>query len=209
VRIICFAIVIALSAGCGSGRVIYPHPPGEPGTDPGPEITGVSCDNPSASCEDVAPGSGERVKAFALVTVRVTADDLFDPPRRVGPKQVSFLHPPLGTFEFRGRDRDLSGNVLTTAGPAFSERSAEALVGTWIVGMRRGSSRRVHGRYAGTLGGVELPAGRDRNILIDLLDFCYPTIRLRGRVRWSSLSGSGGPVQWQPAVSISGCGSGS
>jgi hypothetical protein len=50
----------AILVGCGNtGTVIYPHPPGEPGTDPGPEITGVSCSNVSASCEDVKAGSGE------------------------------------------------------------------------------------------------------------------------------------------------------
>ncbi len=195
--------------------MIYPHPPGEPGTDPGPEITGVSCDNPSASCEEVRPGSGEAVKAFALVTVRVTVDELGEPPRRVEPRQVAFLHPPLGSFSFRGRDRDLTGDMLRDpassliGGTAFFERHADALVGTWTVGMKRGGARRMRGRYAGTLDGIELPAGRERIFLIELVDFCYPTVRVGSRLRWSPQDGSGSPVTMQPAVSISGCGVGS
>jgi hypothetical protein len=191
--------------------VIYPHPPGEPGTDPGPEITGVTCDNPSASCEDVGAGAGDAVNAFALVTVRVTVEDLIEPPVRVGPTQVAFLHPPLGQFRFRGRDRDLTTFMLhdrpsSVSEPALFERHADALVGTWVVGMRRGASRRVRGRYAGTLGGTELPAGRDRVILIELVDFCYPTLRASSRLHWSWADGSGSPVRLEPSVSISGCG---
>jgi hypothetical protein len=92
------------------------------------------------------------------------------------------------------------------AGPAFFERHAEALVGTWVVGLRRGASRRVHGRYAGRLGGTELPAGRDRHILIELVDVCYPELRVSGRLHWSYNDGSGSPVRVEPAVSVSGCG---
>ena len=212
----CVAALMVMSSGCApAGVAIYPHPPGEPGTDPGPEITGISCDNPSASCEEAGRGSGEAVKPFALVTVRVTVDDLVDPPVRVGPRQVTFLHPPLGPIPFRGRDRDLTVEMLRDrtssriAGVAFFERNADALVGVWVVGMRRGGARRVRGRYAGTLDRIELPAGRDRVILIELLDFCYPTVRLTSRLHWSSSDGSGSPVTRQPALRISGCGSGS
>jgi hypothetical protein len=214
--------VVALSgggllwSGCGSGgRVIYPHPPGEPGTDPGPEITGVSCGDPSTSCVEVRPGSGDALKAFGLVTVRVTVDDVSDPSRRVGPRQVAFLHPPLGPIPFRGRDRDLTTDMLRDptasriGGRGFFERDAETLVGVWVIGMRRGSARRVHGRYAGRLDGIELPAGRDRLFLIELVDFCYPTVRVSGRMRWSWLDGSGSPVNLQPTLSVSGCESGS
>jgi hypothetical protein len=192
--------------------VIYPHPPGEPGEEPGPEITGVSCANPSASCEDVGQGAGEAVKPFALVKVRVTVDDATDPSRRVGPRDVFFLHPVLGTFPFRGRDRDLAIGMLRDHGPSapgereFFERDADALVGVWIVGMRRGAVRRVRGRYTGRLDGVELPAGRDRVILIELVDYCYPTLRVTSRTRWSWSDGSGSPVTWQPSVSVTGCG---
>ena len=214
-RVLSLAVLVAALLACGaSGEVIYPHPPGEPGEEPGPEITGVSCDNPSASCEDVGAGTGDAVKAFALVTVRVTVDDLIDPPVRVGPTEVAFLHPPLGSFEFRGRDRDLTTFMFrdraasAVAEPAFFERHAEALVGTWVVGMRRGASRRVHGRYAGRLGSTELPAGRDRHILIELVDFCYPELRVSGRLHWSFADGSGSPVRVEPTVSISGCGVG-
>lgn len=192
--------------------MIYPHPPGEPGTDPGPEITGVSCGNPTSSCTEISPGSGEPLKSYALVTVRVTVDDVIDPPVRVGPRQVSFLHPPLGSFSFRDRDRDLTIDMFadrasSEIGAAFFERSADALVGTWTVGMRRGAARQVHGRYAGTFAGIELPVGRERDILIELLDFCYPTVRLGSRLHWSWLDGSGSPVTRQPVVAISGCGS--
>lgn len=214
VRVAYLVAAIAICSGC-SGRVIYPHPPGEPGTDPGPEITGVTCGNPSSSCEDVDPGSGEPLKAFALVSVRVTVDDLIDPPVRVGPRELRFLHPPLGSFEFRGRDRDLTVDMVSSSAPSATggtvlfERKADALVGTWVVGMRRGSTRRVHGRYTGTLDGIELPVGHDRNITIELVDFCYPTLRLSSRLHWSWLDGSGSPITLQPAVSVSGCGAGS
>jgi hypothetical protein len=194
--------------------MIYPHPPGEPGTEPGPEITGISCINPSSSCEDVTPGTGEALKAFALATVRVTVDDLVDPPVRVGPREVRFLHPPLGAFEFRGRNRELTTDMVSsnspglTAGTALFERKADALVGTWVVGMRRGAARRVHGRCTGTLDGIELQPGRERNILIELVDFCYPTLRVSSRFHWSYFDGSGSPVTRQPAVSVSGCDAG-
>ena len=208
-------MVVALSSGCGSGHVIYPHPPGEPGTEPGPEITGVSCGTPASSCQEVSAGTGEPARAHALVTVQVTVDDLVDPPVRIGPRRVSFLHPPLGSFEFRGRDRDLTTDMFsdrassTALEPAAFERNADALVGTWVVGMRRGASRRIHGRYTGTLDRIELPVGRERNILIELVDFCYPTVRLSSRMHWSWLDGSGSPVRFEPSISVNGCGSGS
>ena len=191
--------------------MIYPHPPGEPGTDPGPEITGVSCGNVSASCEDVKAGSGEPAKAFLLATVRVTVDDQIDPPVRLGPRDATFLHPPLGPIHFGGRDRHLtvdmfSDRTSSLIGAGFFDRNTDALVGTWVVGMRREGARRVRGRYVGTLDGVELPVGRDRIILIELVDFCYPTVQLGSRLHWSWADGSGSPLTFQPALTVSGCG---
>ena len=207
------ALLLAMSAGCGRrGVTVYPHPVEEPGTEPGPDIAGVSCHAPGSSCEDVLQGSGEPLKPYALVTVRLTVDDVVEPPVRVGPRQLSFLHPPIGQIEFMGRDRDLSVNMFgdqasAAVGSAFFERDADALVGSWLVGLRRGGSRRVRGRYTGTLDRVELPPGRDRTILIELLDFCYPTVLLRSGGRWSWFDGSGSPVSLQPTLSVTGCGS--
>jgi hypothetical protein len=65
----------------------------------------------------------------------------------------------------------------------------------------------VRGRYAGTLGGIELPVGRDRLILIELMDFRYPTVHLGRRLRWSWADGSGSPLTFQPSLTVSGCGS--
>jgi hypothetical protein len=206
------AASMAILAGCGgTGTMIYPHPPGEPGADPGPEITGVSCSNISASCEDVRAGSGEAAKAFLLATVRVTVDDQIDPPVRVGPREATFLHPPLGAIQFGGRERHLTLDMFANRrssliGERFFDYSTDALVGTWVVGMRRGGARRVRGRYTGTLHGVELPAGRDRIILIELVDFCYPTVQLGSRLRWSWADGSGSPLTFQPSLTVSGCG---
>jgi predicted small lipoprotein YifL len=213
-RLILLALLlVAMAAGCGRrGVTVYPPAAEEPGTEPGSDIAGASCTGSRASCTDVAPGSGEPLKAYALVTARIIVDDVVEPPVRVGPRQLTFLHPPIGQIEFMGRERDLSVNMFgdqasAAVGGAFFERTADALVGSWLVGMRRGGSRRVVGRYTGTLDRVELTPGRDRAILIELLDFCYPTVRLRSGMRWSWFDGSGSPVSLQPALSVTGCGS--
>ena len=205
-------VCAAGSSACGRGGLtVYPHPAGEPGEEPPPEITGVTCSGRSGSCEDVKQGSGDPLQPYALVTVRLTVDDLIEPPVRIGPRQLSFLHPPLGTVEFMGRQRDLTINMFgDTAsekiGAAFFEQKTDALVGVWLVGMRRGGSRRVQGRYTGTLEHVELPPGRERAMLIELLDFCYPTVRVSSGVRWSMFAGSSGPAELTPRLSVAGCG---
>jgi len=213
VRLVLLAVLVAVSAGCGGrGVAVYPPPAGEPGTEPGPDYAGVSCTERGASCQDVAPGSGDPLELHALVTVRITVDDAVEPPVRVGPRQLTFLHPPIGQIEFMGRERELSMSMFgdqasAAVGMAFFETNADALVGSWLVGMRRGGSRRVSGRYTGTLDRVQLPAGRDRAILIELLDYCYPTVLVRSRVRWSWFDGKASPVSRQPALSVTGCGS--
>lgn len=200
---------LVLAAGCASAALqIYPHPPGEPGTEPGPEYTGVRCDNPSASCVDATPGSGDAMRPFALVKARITVDDVVDPPVRVGPVDVAFLQPPLGPIPFRGRDRDLAVDMLKdpTASRigerAFFEKDAQVLAGTWTIGMKRGGVREIRGRYAGRFAGRELPVGRDRIIRVELVDYCYPTIGLYSRTHWSWYDG---PVSLQPALTVSGC----
>jgi hypothetical protein len=87
----------------------------------------------------------------------------------------------------------------SVVGERFFDQHTDALVGTWVVAMRRGGARRVRGRYAGTLGGIELPVGGDRLILIELVNFCYPIVRLGRRLRWSWADGSGSPLTFQPS----------
>jgi hypothetical protein len=209
VRLRIVGLSLLLAAGCASAALqIYPHPPGEPGTDLPPDHSGVRCADPGSSCVDIAVGSGEAMRRFALVTARVTVDDLIEPPVRSGPHEVKFLEPLLGPIPFRGRDRDLSVNMLGDAnanrvgGQAFFERDAQALVGTWTVGMKRGGVREIRGRYTGRLAGRDLPGGRDRRIQLELLDFCYPVIGLHSRGHWQLFDGSD---FLQPALVVSGC----
>jgi hypothetical protein len=144
---------------------------------------------------------------FALVTARITITDLIEPPVRVGPVDKLFLQPPLGPISFRGRDRDLTVDMLRDAAAIWIgrlvEKDAQVLVGTWTVGMKRGGVREIRGRYAGTFAGRELPVGRDRIIQVELVDFCYPTIGLHSRTHWSWYDG---PISLQPALTVSGCG---
>ena len=94
-----------------------------------------------------------------------------------------------------------SDRTSSLIGAGFFDRNTDALVGTWVVGMRREGARRVRGRY-GTLDGVELPVGRHRIILIELVDFCYPTVQLGSRLHWSWADGSGSPLTFQPALTV-------
>jgi hypothetical protein len=200
---------LLLTIACAdAGLQIYPHAPGEPGTDPGPEHTGVQCVDPRAGCIEVKTGAGEAVRAFALVSVRITVEDLIDPPVRTGPIDAQFLQPPLGPIPFRGRDRNLTVDMLADpvasriGSRAFFEKDAQVLVGVYVIGMQPGGIRRIRGRYAGTLGGRELPVGRDRAIDVELLSACYPLIKVYSRVRWLWFDGAD---NLQPALAVTGC----
>jgi hypothetical protein len=208
-RLCAVGIGLLLTVACaGAGLQIYPHPPGEPGTDPGPDYTGVTCIDPRGGCIELKAGAGERVRSFALVSVRITVEDVIDPPERVGPIDVEFLQPPLGLVPFRGRDRHLTVDMLADpvaariGGRAFFETDAQALVGVYVIGMQRGGIRRILGRSTGTLGGRGLQVGRDRKIDVELLNACYPVITVYSRVRWLFFDGSD---NLQPALTVSGC----
>jgi hypothetical protein len=208
IRVALMLLALCVLPGCARlGVLVYP-PEAEPGDDWPRGWTGPDCSETSVvNCREVSVGTGEAVRAFAQITVRVTIEDT-NPPATHGPLMVTFVYPAVEKIPFRGRDWDLTpatfadGQDITP----FYARSEAAMLGANVIGMRMGGVRRVTESFAGKLGTLDLPPGQPRHYTIELTQVCYPELRVSSRLRSAFFEGGGSPVRLNPLVTITGCG---
>lgn len=204
------AFALLITIGCAAkGLLVYPPTPVDPGDTWPAGSTGPDCRESSPiSCRDLIIGTGDPVRAFAQVTVRVTVEDT-QPPATHGPVMVTFVYPTFDRVSFRGRDWDVTTTMMLpeAAAAPFFARGDAVILGANVIGMRTGGTRRVTESFAGTIGSIDLPPGQPRHYSIQLTQVCYPQIYVTTRTRWSGwLGGSGNPVDLYPRLTISGCG---
>lgn len=201
------AALVWLTACTGRGVLVYPPAPADPADTWPAGMTGPDCSETSPLlCRDLKIGSGEPVRPFAQVTVRVTIEDT-EPAATHGPMMLTFVYPSIDKIPFRGRDRDLTATIFAEGmdDAAFFARSEAAMLGASVIGMRMGGVRRLTERYAGRLGRLELPSGQLRHFTLELAQVCYPELWV-GTRPYAALLDGGSPVRLIPRVTIKGCG---